>query len=142
MNELSCKLYIDLLIILIHKNPSQKNNYEMVSEWKEKKLNNWIVNKQIKYKQQQNDYKQTKVSRLQLRNTYHIYYADKVRVLLYVLSLSLLLTLVKQTLLITALKYFSNISISMDLSVIPVEILEQILFHFSETREEKTVAEV
>ena len=64
------------------------------------------------------------------------------RVLLYVLSLSLLLTLVKQTLLITALKYFSNISISMDLSVIPVEILEQILFHFSETREEKTVAEV
>ena len=100
------------------------------------------MHKQIKYKHQQNDYKQTKVSRLQLRNTYHIYYADKVRVLLYVLSLSLLLTLVKQTLLITALKYFSNISISMDLSVIPVEILEQILFHFSETREEKTVAEV
>ena len=77
-----------------------------------------------------------------LRNTYHIYYADKVRALLYVLSLSLLLTLVKQTLLITALKYFSNISISMDLSVIPVEILEQILIHFSETREEKSVAEV
>ena len=141
MNELCCKLYIDLLIILIHIGKS-KNNYEKVSESKEKKPYKWVVNKQIEYKHQQNDYKQTKVSRLQLRNTYHIYYADKVRVLLYVLSLSLLLTLVKQTLLITALKYFSNISISMDLSVIPVEILEQILLHFSETREEKTVAEV